>query len=117
MPMARPTKYDPAFGAVVEEFMAQGFSKLAAAGEIGVCYDTITNWMAAHPEFFQSVKRGEARRVVKLERDLLDAEAGPKVTSRIFALKNAAPDEWKDRQTVDGKLGFNITLSGDARDL
>jgi len=99
--MSRPSKYDPAFCEVVEAFMAEGFSKMAAAGEIGVCYDTITNWMAVYPEFFQAVKRGEAKRAVKLERDLLDAESGPRVTSRIFALKNAAPDEWRDKQTLE----------------
>ena len=33
-----------------------------------------------------------------LERTLLSADNGPTVTSRIFALKNAAPDEWRDKQ-------------------
>jgi hypothetical protein len=95
--MGRPSKYDPAFCERVEDFMAQGFSRMAAAGEIGVCYDTLTNWMAVHPEFFQAVKRGQAKRTIFLERGLLAAETGPQVTSRIFALKNAAPDEWKDK--------------------
>ena len=97
MPAGRPTTYDPAFCEQVEEFMGQGYSRMAAAGHLGVCYDTLTNWMAAHPEFFQAVKRGQAKRTVLLERGLLGAETGPQVTSRIFALKNAAPEEWKDK--------------------
>lgn len=101
MPAGRPSKYDPAFCDQVEEIMRAGFSKMAAAGEIGVCYDTLTAWMDAHPEFLQAVKRGQAARTMKLERDLMDAETGPKVTSRIFALKNAAPDEWRDKQTTE----------------
>lgn len=98
----RPTDYRPEFCEEVEDFMRQGFSKMAAAGHIGVCYQTLKNWMGTHPEFFAAVKRGEAARVIFLERDLIAAETGPKVTSRIFALKNAAPDEWKDTVRVGG---------------
>lgn len=96
----RPTKYDPAFCEVVVDTMRRGYSKLAAAGEVGICYSTMRNWMDEHPEFLQAVKLGEALRVIHLERGLLEAESGPLVTSRIFALKNAAPDEWKDRHEV-----------------
>lgn len=101
MPGGRPTKYEPRFCEVMIESMRLGFSKLAAAGQIGVDYSTIRNWMDAHPEFFQAVKDGEALRALKLEQDLLDADTGPKVTSRIFALKNAAPDEWRDKQELE----------------
>ena len=97
--------------------MGLGYSRMAAAGHIGVCYDTLTNWMEVHPEFFQAVRRGQAKRAIFLERDLLLAETGPKVTSRIFALKNAAPDEWKDRQEVAHSGGVSITLPPDSRDL
>lgn len=101
MPAGRPSTYDPAFCDQVEEIMRRGFSRMAAAGEIGVCYDTLTNWMEAHPEFFQAVKRGQAARAMKLEADLLDADSGPRVTSRIFALKNAAPEEWRDKVVTE----------------
>lgn len=97
MPAGRPSKYDPSFCDQVEDIMRRGFSRMAAAGEIGVCYDTLTAWMDAHPEFLQAVKRGQAARAMKLETDLLDADSGPRVTSRIFALKNAAPEEWRDK--------------------
>jgi hypothetical protein len=32
---------------------------------------------------------------------LLNAEASPVVTSSIFALKNAAGDDWRDKQEVE----------------
>lgn len=101
MAAGRPSKYDPRFCEEVEDLMRQGFSKTAAAGAIGVDRDTFLNWAKEHPEFFGAVKRGEAARTHKLETDLLLAPDGPNVTSRIFALKNAAPDEWKDKQSVD----------------
>lgn len=31
---------------------------------------------------------------------MLTAENGPQVTSRIFALKNADPEEWRDKTEV-----------------
>lgn len=101
MPAGRPTSYQPEFGAEVEAFMEAGYSKMAAAGKIGVCYNTLKSWMEAHPEFLTAVKRGEAKRAAKLEEDLLEADSGPKVTSRIFALKNAAPDEWRDKHITE----------------
>lgn len=101
MPAGRPTSYDPAFCERVENFMALGYSKMAAAGSVGVCYQTLKNWMEEHPEFFAAVKRGEAKRTQILENGLLEAETGPQVTSRIFALKNAAPDEWREKQHTE----------------
>ena len=97
----RPSSYDPAFCDEVESLMRQGFSKTAAAGAIGVSRDTLLEWTKVHADFSGAVKRGEAARTHKLETDLLLAPDGPNVTSRIFALKNAAPEEWKDKQSVD----------------
>lgn len=97
----RPSKYDPAFCDQIVEIMGQGYSKMAAAGHLGVCYDTVRNWMDQYPDFFQAVKRGEALRCGSLEREMLGAQNGHTVTARIFALKNAAPDEWRDRREHD----------------
>ena len=108
MPAGRPSKYDPAFCEQVREFMSQGFSRMAAAGHIGVCYDTLRAWQDEHPEFSQAVKEGQAARTVFLERGLLQAETGPQVTSRIFALKNAAPEEWRDKTETELSGGLKV---------
>jgi hypothetical protein len=108
MPGGRPTKYDPAMCEAVEAFMGQGYSRMAAAGHIGICYATFREWVELHPEFSAAVKRGQAVRTVFLERGLLDAETGPQVTSRIFALKNAAPDEWRDKTETQHSGGVKI---------
>lgn len=102
MPAGRPSKYKPEFCEQVVEDMGQGYSLTAFAGSIGVHRDTLLEWQQKHPEFSGAVKRGQAARTRKLEGDLLAADSGPTVTSRIFALKNAAPDEWKDKQTIGG---------------
>lgn len=116
MPGGRPTKYEPEFCEQVREIMARGFSKTAAAGALGVCKSTFDNWKHEHPEFLAAVKDGDALRTYKLEGDLLSAPDGPTVTSRIFALKNAAPDEWRDRAQVEhtGKDGGPIEASPSA---
>jgi len=81
----------------VREFMSQGYSRMAAAGHIGVSYDAFREYQERHPEFRQAVKFGQAVRTMKLEEDLLTADSGPRATTRIFALKNAAPEEWRDK--------------------
>ena len=107
-PGGRPTDYRAEYCERVEDLMALGYSKMAAAGDCGVSYQTFKNWMEAHDEFLAAVKRGEAKRTMKLEADLLKAETGPQVTSRIFALKNAAPDEWRDKQEVEHSGGVKV---------
>ncbi len=109
-PGGRPSKYDPQYCDLARESMRAGFSKTATAGSIGICKATFDNWCAAHPEFLGAVKEGETLRTLKLETDLLSAPDGPTVTSRIFALKNAAPDEWRDKviQEHTGKDGGPI---------
>ncbi len=117
MPAGRPTDYDPAYCQVVIDKMGEGFSKTAVAGFIGVCRNTLLNWTETHPEFLRAVKVGEAMRTMKLEDDLLSMSEGPRVTARIFALKNAAPEEWRDKHEVEHQGGLTISLPADSRDL
>ena len=104
--MARPTLYDPKYCDDIVEFMGRGFSKTAFAGHIGVCHDTIVEWANVHTEFSLAVKRGKAARTTRLEETLIRGETGPKVTAHIFALKNAAPEEWKEKteQELSGSV-------------
>jgi hypothetical protein len=96
------TVFDAGFQALLAQTRisdpGQGYSKTAFAGSIGVSRDTILEWAKGYPEFSGAVKQGEAARTRFLEMELLSADTGPRVTSRIFALKNACPDEWRDKQ-------------------
>jgi len=93
----RPSKYNPAYCNEVIAAGAEGLSLTAFAGMIGVARSTINEWMGEHPEFSEAVKVHAAKRTLCLEQGLLSSDVGPRVTARIFALKNAAPDEWKDK--------------------
>lgn len=105
-----PSKYSPAYCNEIIELMGQGLSLTAAAAGIGVHRDTVYEWEKQFPEFSDAVKLARGKRTLKLERDLLSAPDGPTVTSRIFALKNAAPDEWRDKHEVSGPNGGAIPL-------
>lgn len=106
----RPNVYDDSLADLAFEVMSKGLSKTAAAGAIGIARSTFSEWEKDHPRFSEAVKRGEAARTLSLEQDLLAAPDGPTVTSRIFALKNAAPDEWRDKQSFEhtGKDGADL---------
>lgn len=81
--------------------MAGGLSLTAAMGDLGFYRGTALDWAKVHPEFAIAINVGQAKRTVFLERRMLAATEGPVVTSSIFALKNAAPDEWREKQTVE----------------
>lgn len=112
MPAGRPSKYDPEYCDLARSFMGRGFSLTAFAGELGVNRDTVVEWQHAHPEFSVAVKDGQAGRTKCLEEGLLaEGQLGPQVTARIFALKNAAPDEWRDKHEISGPDGGPIQVS------
>ena len=102
---------------MIIELMGAGFTKVAAAGKIGVSKQTLLNWAKENDEFFDALKVAEAARLAKLETDLLEAPDGPTVTARIFALKNAEPEEWRNetRLELTGKAGGPIEVEETVR--
>ena len=113
--VGRPTLYRPEYVAQLLDAADEGLSLLAFAGIIGVGRTTLNHWKEEQPGFAAAWDIHQAKRTLKLERDLMKADSGPQVTSRIFALKNAAPDEWKDKHDVgfDGNLSVQIVRFGE----
>ena len=106
MPGGRPSKYNEAYCEEVVNYMADGFSLTAFAGEIGVCRDTITEWCNVHPEFSLAVKRGKAKCAQWWENAARNSMSGGfagkgAATITIFGLKNMAPDDWADKQQLE----------------
>jgi hypothetical protein len=105
----RPTDYRPEYCEAVIAAMSEGLSLTAFAGLIGQGRDTVYKWIRAHSEFGDAVSRARAARVLWLERKLLRSRKGAETRAAIFALKNAAPDEWRDFKTTEHKqqpVGF-----------
>lgn len=53
----QPTLYREEYCDEVIKCGSLGYSKAMMAAHINVCVDTLDNWMEAHPNFFQSMKR------------------------------------------------------------
>ena len=61
-PVGRNTKYDPTWmDATTEQLLAEGYSKVAVAAELGVSKGTILVWEQKHESFFNAVERGMAK--------------------------------------------------------
>lgn len=109
MTAGRPTDFTPTLGEEILSLMASGLSLAASAAEIGIHRQRVYEWMDRHPEFADTVKLAQAKRQLFLERRLLAADAGPVVTSTIFALKNAGPEDWRDKREVEHSGGIETT--------
>ena len=90
--------YDTRFCSAVIEVMGEGHSLTAFAGAIGVSPETVLDWVRSHPEFAEAVQVARAARAYRLEQTLL---SGANNTGAVFALKNACPEEWRDRREID----------------
>ena len=108
----RPTDYTPTLGGEILSLMSEGLSLAAAAAEIGVHRQRVYDWASRHPDFADTVKLAQAKRQAFLERRLLTASDGPVVTSTIFALKNAGPEDWRDKREVEhsGQVAVDHTI-------
>lgn len=96
----RPSDYDPIYCDRVIEWGKDGKSITWMAAEIGVCKDTVYEWIKVHPAFSDAIKRAK----VFCQRWWEDAGqvgmTSDKFNSAVWAKNMAARfrDEWTDRQ-------------------
>ncbi len=110
----RPTLYKREYCQAVIDCMAKGYDLTAFAGTVDVARETVYDWIGRFPEFRHAVNVARAKRVLALQTKLLTTKAGVGVTAAIFALKNAAPDEWQDRYYTETKVHVSIDQMPDA---
>ncbi|MDE2096560.1 MAG: hypothetical protein KGL39_04880 [Patescibacteria group bacterium] len=109
MPAGRPSSFSDAYCEEAISFMGCGYSLTAFAGEIGVSRETVYEWERTIPEFSDAIKKARAKRVWCLEKRLLKADATKaEVTTSIFALKNACPQEWREKIELDQTVKHEI---------
>lgn len=116
--VGRPTDYTPEIGEKILALMQEGYSLVAAAASLGVHRQRIYDWREKHPEMAELIGLAQGSRMLFLEKRLLTATEGPKVTSTIFALKNCSED-WREKAELDvnHKGGIAITISQDDANL
>ena len=113
----RPTTYKPEYGEQIRAGMAQGLSLTAAAAELDLDRDNVYRWAGKYPDFDGIIRMGRFKRQAFLEKRLIGATQSPIVTSSIFALKNAAPQDWSDRQDLNVNHSGSIAVETDGRQL
>ena len=101
----RPSKYDPAFPELLLDSLKDGYSLTGFAGLIGVARSTLDGWASDFPEFSEAMVVGRAVRISGWEgrmNRVAERGGGPGTAQVIlFALKNMAPDEYRDKQQVE----------------
>ncbi len=104
-PGGRPTKYRPEFCTAVGLYLDQGYSLTSFAAECDVARSTINEWIAQFPEFSEAVHKAQAKKARWWETTLLGIArngGGPgAATAAIFGIKNAAPEDFRDKQDVE----------------
>jgi hypothetical protein len=59
-PGGRPSKYNAQFHPLLAESLARnGLTDVQISERLGITEATLCNWKNAHPEFFESIKRGK----------------------------------------------------------
>lgn len=122
-PIGRPSDYDPAYCAMVEEWGKLGKSKAWMAAEIGISKQTLYDWEKAHPEFLDATTRAVTFSQQWWEDAGQSGMAADKFNSAVWVKNMAARfrEEWTERQEVTGANGsalmmpvINVTTTGGA---
>jgi hypothetical protein len=111
----RPTEYRPEYCALVIDEMRRGISLGAFAGVIGMSRDTVYRWMREHPDFSDAVSRGRAAQQLCWELKLVHSRKGAETAASIFALKNVAPDQWRDVKHQEHQHTVKVETLTDAQ--
>lgn len=109
--MARPTDYKPEYCEMLIQHMTEGLSFESFAGLIGVCKQTIYNWLEQFPEFVDAKKTGfEASRLTweRIGKKIAEDGTGNS-TAFIFNMKNRFRDDWNDKQQIENSGTVQIT--------
>jgi transposase len=91
--------------------MSAGYSLTSFAGQVGVSRAMVGRWMRAYPRFAEAVAIGQAKRTAYLETALIEGETGPRLNAFLYALKTAAPDEWRDKPNAESAEPVRAVLT------
>lgn len=106
--MVAKSLYKPEYCKKVIEFMSEGYSKGAFAGSIGVSRDALVDWCKKYPEFGEAMGAAQAGCQLwweNMARSMAQKNsAGKSPAIPIFALKNMAAADWRDKVTIDSTV-------------
>ena len=68
-------------------------------------------WAEQYPEFRVAIDTAKAARTECLEREALEAENSARINFRVAALKNCAPEDWRDTQSIEINQNINVAVT------
>jgi len=102
--VGRPTKYEERFCEMLIEKMAEGYSKEACAGYIGISKQTLYDWAKANPKFLDAIAIGETQSRLHWEETLVEYKVhtknGKQINGQVFNLNMKNRFGWRDKQDV-----------------
>jgi hypothetical protein len=128
----RPIIYRKEFCKIIEDAIASGHTKEAAAGFLDVHRDTVRDWSLKYPEFSAAIKRGEAKRIIEDEKVLKMLARGQSaklangdvikprdinIVALLFKMKNQNRDTYGDKIETKETGSIKIDISKDESDL
>jgi hypothetical protein len=108
---AKGTKqYIPEYCSYVVEVMGKGLGLMAFSKNVGASKAIIKKWAKEYPEFADALDEAEAARGAYWEQELINcSNTGKSAASAQWALKNIAPDDYRDKtEVVATNLNHNI---------
>lgn len=133
MAAGRPTEYKEEYAEKVYKLCLLSATDKDIADFFAVTEQTVNNWKEAHPEFFESIKRGKLEADADIAKSLYHRAKGyshadvhisnyqgeitvtplvkhypPDTAAAIIWLKNRQPDKWRDR--IETQTDINLTI-------
>jgi hypothetical protein len=103
----QPTKYDPTFCDQAIDLGRQGYSREMIAAEFNVCWNTLLNWMDAHPDFLEAMEFAKMLEMVYFEKTalthMIEQPQGAKLNTSLWSRSMAArfPAKYRENSKVE----------------
>lgn len=103
----QPSKYDPAYCEQVIEWGKLGYSREQIACELNVSWNTLLNWMDAHPQFLEALETAKMHEMVFFEnlgrQYMVERPQGDRLNSSIWSRSLAArfPQKYRENSKVE----------------
>ena len=132
-PGGTPPKFKEEFAEQAQALAGKGLNEKDIAEIFGVSPQTIGNWKKAYPQFLIAIDKGTEISLGNVKRSMYEKAVGythpdihvsnfrgkitkttvlkhypPDTTAGAFILKNRDPENWKDKQEINGNLGIDI---------
>jgi len=108
--VGRKPKYRPEMCEIAKQSLADGYSKEATAGILGVGKTVLYEWIAQKPEFADAIEQGESLSQQWWEDKGREACADGNINATVWSMNMKNRFGWKDKSETD------VNVKGDFLD-